>query len=157
MRSKARDRDKWQVLNYLRYMKHTVTVVLIAFVFLSSTCKKAMQVPDPELQKVFGKWQWVSTSGGFAGKTITPASEKYNQRLEFTHDGTYKKYKNDSLVDGKNFSFSQSKSIHGLKQVWIISFDESSLKMAVLFLGPDTMILNEQVYDGFSHTYVRIK
>jgi hypothetical protein len=152
-----RTKDKWQVLRYLRYMKYTITVAFIAFVLLSSTCKKAMQVPDPELEKIFGKWSWVRTSGGFAGKTITPVSEGYTARFEFNSDGTYKKYKNETLTEQKKFSFLQATSINNHQPVWVISFDGSALKMAVSFSGNDTLILNEQAYDGFSHTYIRMK
>src|SRR5258705_9482965 len=97
--------DKWQVLRYLRFMKHTVTVVLIAFVFLSSTCKKAMQVPDPELKKILGKWEWVSTSGGFAGKNSTPSNAGYDLRIEFKSNSMFVRYKDSTLIDNKKFSF----------------------------------------------------
>lgn len=116
-----------------------------------------MQVPAPELKKIFGKWEWVSTSGGFAGKTITPASEKYTSKLEFSSGGIYKKYKNDSLAEQKKFTFSQATSIHNHQSVWIISLDGSALKMAVSFSGNDTLMLNEQAHDGYVHVYARIK
>lgn len=138
-------------------MKQIFTLVLIAFVFLSSTCKKELQLPDPELKKIFGKWEWVESSGGFAGKTITPVSEAYTARIEFRSDGKYEKYKSGTLIEQKRFSFSQETSIHNRKPVWAVSFDESSLKMSVAFSGQDTLLLNEQLYDGYGHVYARIK
>jgi hypothetical protein len=145
-------------------MKQLFMIVLTAFVFLSSTCKKEMQLPDPELKKIFGKWQWVSTSGGFTGKTITPASEGYTVRIEFSSNGIYQKYQNNALTDRKNFSFSQGTSIHNHKPVWVISFteavphfNESPQAMSVSFSGQDTLMLDEQAYDGYGYIYVRIK
>ena len=117
-----------------------------------------MQVPDPELQKIFGKWEWVSTSGGFAGKAITPAREGYTVRIEFSNEGIYHKFKNDSLADRKQFSFVQKESIQTHQPVWLLSFEgESSLPMAVSFSGRDTLMLDEQVHDGFEYVYARIK
>src|SRR5687768_11235483 len=136
-------------------MKQMTLLMLIAFVFLSSTCKKAMQVPDPELKKIFGKWEWVSTTGGIAGMTITPLSAGHTIRLEFKSDGTYLIYENDSLVNTTRFSFSQSTSIHNRKPVWLLSFaetpassNEKSVPISVSFSGQDTLLLNEQVHDG---------
>ena len=86
-------------------MKNTVTVVLIAFVFLSSACKTEMQVPAPELKKIFSKWQWVSTSGGFAGKNSTPSNAGYDLRIEFKSNGMFVRYKDSTLIDNKKFSF----------------------------------------------------
>jgi len=116
-----------------------------------------MQVPDPELKKIFGKWQWVESSGGFAGKITTPAKAGYSERIEFSNEGIYHKFKNDSLIDRKSFSFSQKTSIQTGKPAWVLSLNEGSIPMAVSFSGQDTLMLNEQVHDGFSHTYVRMK
>lgn len=116
-----------------------------------------MEVPDPELKKIFGKWDWISSTGGIAGKPIGVSSYGDIIQLEFGRDGTYKKFKNDSLIDQKKFSFSQATSIQNHEPVWVVSPGESSLKMAVSFSGSDTLMLNEQVHDGFEHVYVRIK
>ena len=116
-----------------------------------------MQVPDPELKKIFGKWQWIETSGGFAGKITTPTKAGYFERIEFSNEGIYQKFKNDSLIERKPFSFSQKTSIQTGKTAWVLSLNEGSIPMAVSFSGQDTLMLNEQVYDGFSYTYVRMK
>jgi len=123
-----------------------------------------MQVPDPELKKIFGKWQWIESSGGFAGKATTPSKEGYIARIEFSNEYMYQLYRNDTLIDRRKFIFSKDKSIHRDKQVWIISFAQDTtleygppLPMEVLFQGEDTLMLKEKVYDGFSYTYVRMK
>lgn len=137
-------------------MKQLFTLIFTVFIFFSA-CIKEIQVPHPNLKKVFGKWQWVSSTGGFAGKTITPASEGYPLRVEFRTNGIYRKYKGDTLIEKKKFSFSPETSIHHGKPVWTVSFADSSLKMAISYSGPDTLMLNEQVFDGFGHVYARIK
>ncbi len=148
------------------YMKRIVIGILIAFVLLSSTCKKAMQVPDPELTKIFGKWNWISTSGGFAGKIRTPSNMGYTVRVEFSNAGIYQVFKNDTLTDKKKISFSKRKSIRSDKQVWVVSYEplpdifkdtNPALPAEVSFSGQDTLMLNDYVYDGFTYTYVRIK
>ena len=116
-----------------------------------------MQVPDPELKKIFGKWEWVSSTGGFAGKTITPATEGYTLQIEFNSNGAYKEYKSGTLTAQRTFLFSQESSIQNHKQAWIISSGAGSLKQAVSFSGQDTLMLSEQVHDSFQHLYSRIK
>ena len=138
-------------------MKTVITITLTVFVFYASTCKKAMQVSDPEQKKIFGKWQWVESSGGFAGKITTPSKAGYTERIEFSNDGVYQKFKNDSLIDKKPFSFSQKTSIQTGKPARVLFLNEGSIPMTVSFSGQDTLMLNEQVHDGFSYTYVRIK
>src|SRR5689334_18447118 len=130
-------------------MKYTVTLALAAFVLLSSKCKKDIEVPSAELKKIFGKWEWVSSTGGFAGKTITPASAGYQVRLEFNSNGAYKRYKNNSLEDQRNFSFQQETSTYNHQTVWAVSFSGSPLSMLVDFSGNDTLLLNDNAYDGY--------
>src|SRR5215813_9456583 len=138
-------------------MKRFLGIAVIGLIFLSNTCKKEMELPDPELKKIFGKWEWVESSGGFAGKITTPLKAGYNMRIEFGKEGTCQKFKNDSLIAKKPFSFSQKESIQTHKPAWVISLDESSIPMAVSFSGNDTLMLNEQVHDGYQNVYTRIK
>jgi hypothetical protein len=60
-------------------------------------------------------------------------------------------------VEQRNFSFSQETSIHNHQPIWVLSFSDTSLKWAVSFSGNDTLMLDDNVYDGFGHEYVRIK
>jgi hypothetical protein len=145
-------------------MKQVITIVLIALTLISPTCKKVMKGTDPDQEKIIGKWQWLERSGGFVGKTTTPLKEGYAIRIEFDKNGIYHKYKNDSLVDRKQFSFSKQTSIRNQKDVSVISFiddtlkfNESPLPVSISFQGNDTLMLNEEVHDGFEYVYVRIK
>jgi hypothetical protein len=138
-------------------MKQITAFVLIAFFFLSSTCKKEMQLPDPELRNIFGKWEWIRSCGGFAGGCITPASQGYTLRIEFNPSGIYKKFKNNSLTEQKTFSFSQETSIHNHLPVWVVTFSGGAQPMAVSFSGQDSLTFDENAYDGYGHEYVRIK
>ena len=144
-------------------MKQILVGILIAFVFLSSTCKKDIEIPDPELKKIFGKWEWIQSCGGFAGGCISPATQGYTISIEFSSNGIYKKYKNNNLVDREAFSFSQGTCIHNHQQVWFVSFTQmpphhqSAFPMSVSFSGNDTLMLDDERYDGFGHIYARIK
>src|SRR5688572_3510324 len=40
-----------------------------------------------EVDELTGRWEWVSASGGIAGRTITPATEGYTMELRLSAEG----------------------------------------------------------------------
>jgi len=89
---------------------------------------------NPELKKLFGKWEWVETSGGFAGKIITPQNSGRSEEVEFTKHGIYMKYNAGYLLDKKKFNITEGKSILNKNKVYLISFsaDDSSITNSVI-------------------------
>jgi len=70
---------------------------LIILVF-SAGCEKNTVI-SPTL---FGKWEWTSTCGGFAGICYTPQSTGQNSYIIFTADSNFYFYGNDTLkIKGK--------------------------------------------------------
>ena len=67
-------------------MKGLIGLALGIFLLAgSSSCKK-----EPGPAKIFGDWQWVSSTGGFTGKQVyTPASTNLSRTLSFTRDSMF--------------------------------------------------------------------
>ena len=78
--------------------------------------------PTPAENTIIGKWRWVSSTGGIAGVTITPASEGYIMFIEFTEDSTYRKYAADTLQFEVLYSISEGQSIFSTEPVPMIDF-----------------------------------
>ncbi|HLG35787.1 MAG TPA: hypothetical protein VI757_12970 [Bacteroidia bacterium] len=141
-----------------------MTLVSLSFILLAQTCSKEITLPDSELKKIFGKWEWIETSGGFAGKIMTPAKTGTTDEIEFSTQGIFQEFKNGKLQDKKRFSITKDKSILKGDSAYIISFSsiDSSFrraiqKQSVSFTGSDTLLLNEECFDCFSSIWVRKK
>jgi hypothetical protein len=142
--------------------------VLIAIVFMAvsmifSACRKDISLPDPSLDKLFGSWEWVETSGGYAGQIKTPATEGYSKTIEFKSNGIYKVYI-DGKRDGKmTFTIKEGTSILTNASAWFIDYDIISTVNYKIepathtfhFGGQDTLFLSEDFFDGFNYVYVR--
>lgn len=144
--------------------KRKVLTVVIASLFLT-TCKKEVVLPNQNLEKLFGTWEWVSSSGGWAGRTLTPASEGYSQQIEFTEKGVYKVYINDKVENKMEFTITEnSSSIYTSQTVYMIKYkatglfkkNKSVFDMSQTFkFSGDTLWLADECYDCFGHIYIR--
>ena len=145
-------------------MKYRPGILFLSMLFISPTCNKELQLPNPELKKIFGRWQWVETSGGFAGKTITPLKAGYQEEITFNSEGIFQEFKDGKLQDKKRFSIEAGKSILQEDSAYIISFStidtsfgRAIQKQSVIFKGSDTLLLNEECNDCFNSVWVRMK
>jgi hypothetical protein len=116
--------------------------------------------PRADTVGIFGKWEWVMSSGGIAGMTIYPASGEYSY-YQFTLDstmnvearqyGTYDKW-------SSKFSLSTERSfVTGAQALFLHIADSmhNSMPQSVWLHGNDTLELLDEVADGFGHLYVR--
>ena len=145
-------------------MKLRLVLFILSFLSVAQTCNKEIPLPNPEMKKLFGKWNWIETSGGFTGKTITPALTRYALEIEFTKEGVFQKFKNEKSEVRMKFKVIEGKSIFSEENAYLLSlsvFDSSSAesfhKQSVRFRGSDTLYLYEECHDCFSHVYVRKK
>ncbi|RYD92242.1 MAG: hypothetical protein EOP54_21160 [Sphingobacteriales bacterium] len=135
--------------------------LLIALLIVgAASCKKenvnnSKTPADPE--KMYGKWTWVSSMGGFAGKTTTPQSAGYQAGIEFKRDKTVSFYRNDTLTNTAEFNLAKGKSIFSADSAYIIKYKPDAMDQAIIKTKTDTLILADNVYDGFTITYVRDK
>ncbi len=99
-------------------------------------------------------WSWVSSSGGIAGTTETPASTGKNRDLKFTSDGKYFFYTNGVISSEGTYKFSTLKSIV-----------DGTIKKSIIFSAGGEMIidkidntnlyLSDNYYDGFGSYYIK--
>lgn len=144
-------------------MKKTLWLytVGICLLLMLSTCRKDIKLPDPSLSRLFGKWEWLMSSGGFSGGSRTPASEGYHESVEFNEKGIYRLYRDGNKKEKRTFSIVYDES--GFGKYTILYKDKGPfakgifLKHAVSFSGNDTLILDEECMDCYAHVYVRTK
>lgn len=140
--------------------------VLLGISITLSACKKSIDLPHPELEKLFGSWEWIGSSGGFSGDNITPSSAGYSKTVEFRKNGVYRWYKNGKLEDKMRFTVTQDSSsifTNGLAYIIVYSNagvlgpDNYSHRESIRFLSHDTLFLSEECSDCYGHAYVRSK
>lgn len=105
---------------------------------------------------LIGEWKWLESCGGFAGQCHTPESTGDTKTIEFTADSTYRMILNDSLILESPFHIQKSKSIYSEDSTEVIIYDKHSIRQS-FSINNDSLILNDEVYDGFQNFYKRIK
>ena len=112
----------------------------------------------PNVPSLIGTRNWIKSSGGFSGVTITPEIAHYTIKIVFTRDSLYKQYKNDTLFASASFNVrpispSDPKSL----EMIYYSPNISGFSQAISRLDFDTLILSDNAADGFTSTYSRIQ
>jgi hypothetical protein len=125
------------------------------------SCKKENAPPDNEptvdISKIYGKWDWIGSSGGFAGSAYTPKSEHQTRMLNITSDNNIYSYTNGSLVTQKQFTVGKSKSYLTGDTAYIIHYTPASFDDVILKAKNDTLVLANDGADGFTSGYIRHK
>ena len=98
-------------------MKKSIMYLLFLLAsLLVASCSKdkgaGMETAD-ELASVGlkGRWTWVSTTGGFAGVTVTPESSGKTMVVEFAPEDIFNKYVNGKKVYSSPYVIQQKDSI----------------------------------------------
>lgn len=98
------------------------------------------------------QWNWLGSSGGFAGQTITPASTGDKIIIEFTSK-KYLKYVNGQLEEEVRYSIKEGESIFSTQKTNIIEL-RSGWRQSYKISG-DTLFLADECFDCSGHVYVR--
>jgi hypothetical protein len=115
---------------------------------LFSQCKK-INVPDPELNKIFGKWKLVCTSSWGGG--CDPIKDPI--WIEFKKNGHYEWHEKGHLPIHDKFTFIEDKDYAG-NTIYIIKFNKGS-RLQNWYFKNDTLLLYDwHVYDGGSSAYI---
>ncbi len=110
-------------------------------------------LPGQNETKLTGSWIWLSSQGGFAGHKLTPESEGVTQKLTFFGDQTYTRTRDGNIQ--KQGSYDISVIEYGEKKRLAIQYDSIEFYYAVILELTDTLRLQENCYDCYSHIYVR--
>ena len=100
-----------------------------------------------------GKWNWVSSSGGIVGKTMTPASENKTIVLEF-YNSIMTKYENGNLVSEDPFSVETRESIMGGERKMIIIDNSEAQSFEII---GEKLYLSDECYDCYQYEYELVK
>jgi hypothetical protein len=139
-------------------MKVTIYAILAFMLLGSSTCKKEQETPDVKKQLV-GKWKYTGKSGGYAGKS-QKADPAVVTVLEFKKDNTFLRSENNVVKQQGTYTFTRLKSIYSGNEENAIQFDAAAdphNKGSIITLRNDSLTIADNVYDGFSSGYVRVK
>ncbi|AFK03098.1 hypothetical protein Emtol_1958 [Emticicia oligotrophica DSM 17448] len=137
-------------------MKKLSFLLIFATLFTFSCSKEEVKATNETTNSLVGEWRWISSTGGIAGKTITPSTAGYERRLVLTSDLKFSRYKDNKLEISGTYQITQGKSIYKPEQVDFIKFSDST-SAVIMSQTADELSLADNFYDGFSESYQRIK
>lgn len=127
-----------------------IAFLLVFFQLLSCSSSSIGASSENSLN---GKWSWVSSTGGFIGSTLTPATEKKTLTIEISNS-TIKRYENGKLLSENTFTIQTQNSIYGDNKKMIVIEDRPSQSFEV---KDNKLFLNDECHDCYQSEYVRIK
>ena len=139
-------------------MKVTIYTILAFMLLSSSTCKKEQETPDVKKQ-LPGKWKYTGKSGGYAGKS-QKADPAVAIVLEFKRDNTFLRSENNEVKLQGTYTLTRLKSIYSGKEENAVQFNAAAdphNRGSIITLRNDSLTIADNVYDGFTSGYVRLK
>lgn len=117
--------------------------------------KKDIQVPAPELNRLFGSWQMIRMTTGEAGVIQTPQTLGYNVTMEYKSDGSCCRYRNNVAEFMDEFSFEYTAMPHSIYGTHYILNSKNSFSNWV-YISNDTLYLDgARCNDCGSSVYIR--
>src|SRR5262245_41651013 len=124
-----------------------VYLLLAAVVIGGNSCSKEHSQPAG----LVGTWNWVYSSGGIAGITETPASTGQTRSMEYTANGQFQSDINGNLRYGQ-YQIVTASCIHNGGTTNQVKYSNG---LSQTFVSThDSLILDDEVYDGFRSIYV---
>jgi hypothetical protein len=105
-----------------------------------------------------GRWEWLSASGGLAGRTITPATEGYTMQLQLSSDGKAQLFKKGALTQSAQYELGVGSKTGSFAGRDVIRFSPplfATGEMSVVFPDQDHLTLADGCCDGFTYTFAR--
>jgi hypothetical protein len=131
-------------------------IMFSLFILLAAIQTYAVMSIDTLKAKLDGRWEWVSTYGGYAGETYTPQSVYYSLALVFSKNVPqlksdsigYQVYRNDTLILSGFITLSSS-------AVQMKAFGPGNHIYGLVENISDTLLLGVGISDGYSSIFVR--
>jgi hypothetical protein len=129
--------------------------MLTSLVVMGSALACGFGATEPEVQEdIVGVWVWVSSTGGIAGTTRTPATEGFTQTLRIAADGEVELFRDGVSEVRTSYTFfvgPEGSSTHLAFAEPLFDFDS-----AIVGVTPgDTLVLIDPCCDGFERRWVR--
>lgn len=138
-------------------MKNAILAVLVAcFLFACKTTQITKDEQSVDVYSLNGQWDWKGTTGGIAGITITPETARYILHIEFKNNELLF-YKNNNVTQQYHYTIIKDKTIYSTDSLYVIKPESSinALPLVITKATRDTIVLADNVNDGFSSTYVK--
>lgn len=124
---------------------------------LLAGCKGSPTAVD--LDRLEGRWGWTAATGGFAGHTITPATQGYTMEVRFFEDGRAEVYRSDVLQNATTFVPGVGKEGGSFPGRAVLRFAEPLLggwdEMGIELSG-DNLVLADGCCDGYAYAFQRL-
>jgi hypothetical protein len=121
-------------------------LLLIAGLMIGS-CSTDKNVP--EYQAILGKWNWIDSTGGIAGMTLTPKSTGKTIQLEISKT-IIKKFVDGKLESSQTYKIEIGPSIFGGEKPMIVYENDSKSSFEI---KNNQLFLNEECNDCFLSKY----
>jgi hypothetical protein len=111
-----------------------------------------------QLDRLAGRWEWRSASGGIAGRTITPATQGYTMELRFD-GGRAQLYRGGALQTTASYELVTGRQGGSFVGKDVARFAPALFgweEMGILIEGGGRLILTDGCCDGFAYTFVRV-
>lgn len=132
-------------------MKQLKLISFFIFIVILSGC--SIMGSDSNSSQIVGEWEWVRSTGGITGKTVTPDSANVsNQHITFQSNFRFSYYQADTLVASGKYSLNDKKG------ATIVSYNTDKkyfFDQRVQFVGKDTLILTDECTDCYINYYSR--
>ena len=135
-------------------VRHSLVTLLACLTLLTASC--TVLEPGSSDHPLVGSWEWLESTGGFAGWTLTPDSPGESPRwLVYRRDGTVSLYRSGSPVRTAYYTVRQK------GEDMLLSYqtpDERFWPQQVArFAGSDTLVLLDTCADCYNSTYRRME
>ena len=139
-------------------MKAFKIFLFVLTAYLITDCESYPINPAPAKYQLVGEWLWLSRTGGITGGTITP-NEGTKQTIKFSPDSLYSVYSNDSLIYRYNFNMQKKRTIYSVDSLDVICFQSMSMsgQRVILRLTYDTLMLGDNLVDGYTYLYKKVE
>jgi hypothetical protein len=146
-------------------MKYFYSIcIIIISLFIATSCKKEIKLPDTSLEKLYGKWNLVKSYGKH-GEGEIPSAGGYQIWISFNNLGEYDKYRDSiQLVNGM---YRVDQEVDSLSENYILTTTASYRyngkeynlgdSLRIDFKGDDTLALYCDCENGLDYLYTRIK
>lgn len=126
------------------------SILLISFI----GCQKEEVQKSSSGTGLVGKWEWVSTMGGFVAVHQTPQKLGYTYWIAFTNDSLYQVYdKYNHLTSSNHFTVFNDISIFTTHLHQMLKTDNSI--RSSFEVRNDSLFMYEEVSDGFDQVFIR--
>lgn len=125
---------------------------LLALSLLLSACSIFESEHDSE--RIEGRWEWVQSTGGILGHTITPQTPGYSTReLRFFPGSQFDEYRADTLFQSGYYSFQYGKE--GFELRFGLHREAYPETKDAEFDSGDRLILRDRCADCYTSTWRR--